>query len=304
MLGGQPTFQVRPGVDAWGGVALDEDVVTAARMILAAEEVVEPHLVQAGGALVRRYMAADFKTLAVGLADHDRRVPADESANPPFDMLITWEPGLGFRRDRVDVVTATQCRQTDLTRPGSLQQLEHDEPRAVASLVLEQAVERLQPVGSLIGIDIGKLAGQSFGGDSRMRSWRSHLQAPYVSSSTGRGWRAGRSVATPILSLPFDQLHPARCSKQGDGPHRGGSPWGNPLPSSLLGDGGACRLARPPVSGRRSAVGLRHPLSLMTPWGYAAQRASGRLCPRSSPRTEFIASVLAEAGRKGGGTPQ
>jgi hypothetical protein len=67
MLGGQPTFQVRPGVDAWRGVALNEDVITAARMILTAKEVVEPHLVQAGGALIRRYMAADLKTFAVGL---------------------------------------------------------------------------------------------------------------------------------------------------------------------------------------------------------------------------------------------
>ena len=56
-------------------MALDEDMVAAARMILAPEEVIEADLVQAGRTLVRRDVAADLKTLAVGLTDHDRRVP-------------------------------------------------------------------------------------------------------------------------------------------------------------------------------------------------------------------------------------
>ena len=123
LVGGQPSLEVGAGVDAGGGVSLDEDVVTAAGMILAAEEVVEPDLVQARGALIGRDVAADLEALAVGLADHDRRVPADVGANPPLDVLVAGEPRLGFRRDRVDVVAAAQCRQADLARPRSLQQL-------------------------------------------------------------------------------------------------------------------------------------------------------------------------------------
>ena len=122
-------------------MALDEDMVAAARMILAAEEVVEADLVQAGRTLVGRDVAADLKALAVGLADHDRRIPPDEGTNPSLDVLVAWEPRLGLRRNRVDVIAAPQRRQAYLARPRSLKQLEHDEPGTVPSFVLEQAVE-------------------------------------------------------------------------------------------------------------------------------------------------------------------
>jgi hypothetical protein len=46
---GQPALeQEGAGVDAGGGVALEEDLVAAARVVLAAEEVVEADLVEAG----------------------------------------------------------------------------------------------------------------------------------------------------------------------------------------------------------------------------------------------------------------
>src|SRR5215471_5898271 len=45
----EPSFQERPRVDAGGGVPLDEDLVARLAVILAAEEVVEADLVQAGG---------------------------------------------------------------------------------------------------------------------------------------------------------------------------------------------------------------------------------------------------------------
>ena len=40
-----PALEEGAGLDAGGGVALDEDLVTAAGVVLAAEEVVEPDLV-------------------------------------------------------------------------------------------------------------------------------------------------------------------------------------------------------------------------------------------------------------------
>jgi len=42
----EPAFEVGPGVHAWGGVPLEVDVVAAAGCVLAAEEMVEAHLVQ------------------------------------------------------------------------------------------------------------------------------------------------------------------------------------------------------------------------------------------------------------------
>ena len=165
VVGGEPSLEVGAGVDAGGGVALDEDVVAAARVVLAAEEVVEPDLVQARGALVGGDVAADLQALAVGLADHDRRVPADVGADPPLDVLVAGEPGLGLRRDGVDVVTAAQGRQADLALAGPGQQLQHDEAGPVLPLVVEQAVQGLQPVVGLVRVDVGDVAGQALGGD-------------------------------------------------------------------------------------------------------------------------------------------
>src|SRR6187200_3578997 len=153
---------------------LDEDMIAATGMILAAEEVVETDLIQARCALVGRDVATDLKPFAVGLADHDRGVPADESADPSFDVFVTGEPWFGLRWNCVDVVAAAQCGQANLTRSRLLQHLEHHEASTIPALVLEQAVKRLQPVGSLIRIGIRKLAGQAFSRDCRMRSWRSH----------------------------------------------------------------------------------------------------------------------------------
>jgi hypothetical protein len=94
VLGRQPTLQVCAGVDAWRRVALDVDMIPAAGMIFATEEVVEAHLIQAGRALIGRDVTANLQALAVRLADHDRCIPADESPNPSFDVFIAWEPRL------------------------------------------------------------------------------------------------------------------------------------------------------------------------------------------------------------------
>jgi hypothetical protein len=48
LLLGQPALEEGAGVDAGGGVALEEDLVAAAGVVLAAEEVVEADLVELG----------------------------------------------------------------------------------------------------------------------------------------------------------------------------------------------------------------------------------------------------------------
>ena len=112
----EPALEEGAGVDARGAVALDVDLVAAAGVVLAAEEVVEADLVEAGRRLVGRDVAADLEALAVGVGDHDRGVPADERADPALDLLVAGEPRLALGRDRVDVVGAAQGRAR---RPAS-----------------------------------------------------------------------------------------------------------------------------------------------------------------------------------------
>ena len=157
----EPALEEGAGVDAGGGVALDVDLVAAAGVVLAAEEVVEADLVEAGRGLVRRDVAADLEALAVGAGDHDRGVPADERADPALDLLVAGEPRLALGRDGVDVVGAAQRRDAHLGLAGPLEQAQHDVAGAIAAAFVEQRVERGEPVVGLVGVDVGQLGRQA-----------------------------------------------------------------------------------------------------------------------------------------------
>lgn len=59
LLLGDPAVEEGAGVDAGGGVALEEDLVAAVALVLAPEEVVEAHVVEGGGGGEGRDVAAD-----------------------------------------------------------------------------------------------------------------------------------------------------------------------------------------------------------------------------------------------------
>lgn len=107
------------GVDARGRVALDEDLIARLPVVLAAEEVVEAHLVERGRGRVGGDVAADVGP-RVGTGHHHRRVPADVGPDAAFDVLVPWEPGLTLRWDGVDVVRAAQAGHADLVFAGAL----------------------------------------------------------------------------------------------------------------------------------------------------------------------------------------
>src|SRR6185437_9563952 len=98
-------LEERARVDAGRRVALEEDLVPGLPVVLAAEEVVEPHFVQRGRRRVRRDMPADARTAgAIRPGHHDRGIPPYIGANAALDVLVAGEPGLALRWDRVDVV--------------------------------------------------------------------------------------------------------------------------------------------------------------------------------------------------------
>ena len=170
----QPSLEVRPGVDAGGAVALDVDLVAAAGVVLAAEEVVEADLVEAGRGLVRRDVAADLEALAVRAGDHHRGVPADEGPDPPLGLLVAGEPRLALGRDGVDVVGAAQRRDADVHLPGAFEQPQHHVAGPLAAALADQGVEGVDPVVGLVGVDVRELGGQTLvdhrGGRARPRA--------------------------------------------------------------------------------------------------------------------------------------
>jgi hypothetical protein len=122
-------------------VTLEVDLVAAAGVVLAAEEVVEADLVEAGCRLVGRDVSTDAQTRSVGARHHDGGVPTDVGPDASLDRLVAGEPWLALGRDRVDEVGAAQSGDADVLLAGALQQLEHDVARTAAAAAVDHLVE-------------------------------------------------------------------------------------------------------------------------------------------------------------------
>ena len=153
----EPPFEERPGVDPRGRVALVEDLVAGLAVVLAAEEVVEADLVQAGRRRVRREVPADAREAAVRAEHHRRRVPADEPADSPLDLLIAREERLLLGADGVDVARLGERRQPDLELAGTLQQLVDEEPGTGLAGLADDLVERFEPFLCFVRVDVRQL---------------------------------------------------------------------------------------------------------------------------------------------------
>ena len=138
-------------------MALVEDLVATPLPVLATEEVVEPGLVQAGRGRIRRKVAADAGELAVRAQDHRDRIPADDAPDAQLHRLVAREVGLLLRADRVDVARLGERRQADLELAGTLQELVHQEARALLAFLGDHLVEGVDPVVGLDLVDVRQL---------------------------------------------------------------------------------------------------------------------------------------------------
>src|SRR5206468_3741345 len=73
----EPALEERAGVDAGGGVVLDEDLVAAGRVVLAVDEGVEAHVEERGAAGARRAVPAEPAAGRDGAGHHGRGAPGD-----------------------------------------------------------------------------------------------------------------------------------------------------------------------------------------------------------------------------------
>ena len=229
-------------------------------MVLAAEEVVEPDLVQRRGARVGGDVAADGDARALRPVHHDRGVPADVGPDAPFDVLVAGEPRLALRRDGVDVVGAAQRRHADLLLAAALEQPQHHVSGALTARMADDGVERVEPFLRLVGIDVGKLAGQPVGDDRpggaglldgiavlllrcthvpivSLRGRRRHVACRCVEEECGTRTPIGPSGTAPApracitCAMPYASATVARCdgsvpparpTESGSGRRRGG----------------------------------------------------------------------------------
>src|SRR6266542_2113535 len=135
-------------------MALEVDLVARLAAGLAAEEVVEADLVQRRGRGVGGDMAADADLGPVRAVHHDGGVPPDVGTDPALGVLVAREPRFSFGWNRVDVVRAAQAGYADLLLAGTLEKSEHEVARPPPALLVDDRVERLQPLVGLARVDV------------------------------------------------------------------------------------------------------------------------------------------------------
>ena len=134
----QAPFQKSSRIDARRGMALEEDLVATAGVILASEEVIEADFVETRGRLIGGDVAADLKAWPVGIRHHDCGIPSDVAAHLSLDVFIPGEPRLLTRRDGVDEVGTAQVGQTHSLLAGSLQEPQHHITCSVLSPLINE----------------------------------------------------------------------------------------------------------------------------------------------------------------------
>ncbi len=153
----QPVQQEGAGVDPGGGVPLEEDLVAAAPVVLAAEEVVETHVVQRGRGGERGDVAAHADPRTLGARHHHGRVPAGRVEDLALDLLVAGEERLVLRGDRVHVVRTAHFRHGDTLLPRALDEPEHEIAGPLTASLVDGGVEGVEPFLGLFGIKIRDL---------------------------------------------------------------------------------------------------------------------------------------------------
>ena len=139
------------------GVALEEDLVAPAGMVLAAEEMVESDLVEGGLGREGRDVAADGQARALLAGDHDGGVPADPASELALQGFVPRVEGLVLDGDRVDVGRDEVAGHAHAPVARPLLQSHEDVARPLGSSRRDEVVDRFDPLTGLLGVDIGHL---------------------------------------------------------------------------------------------------------------------------------------------------
>src|SRR5688572_23871548 len=142
------------GINAGSGMALEIDDVAVVAIALAAEEVVEPDLVQRGGGGERRNVAADAFLELVRLDDHRQRVPADEALDAALDLAATGKRRLLAGGDGIDVRGVRREGLLDVVASGVIAEFAKEAADSCGAAGLKHVIERLQPLPCFEGFDL------------------------------------------------------------------------------------------------------------------------------------------------------
>ena len=151
-----PPLKEGSRVDPWGRVSLVEDLVARAAN-LAAEEVVEADLIEAGRTRVRCKVAADPRVLLIGTQHHRRRIPAHDVPDARLHRLVAREARLITRLDGVDVRRGRKCGEIHAKIASARHQAHHQESGTLWSVGGDRTLELGDQARRIGGICVGDL---------------------------------------------------------------------------------------------------------------------------------------------------
>jgi hypothetical protein len=178
-------------------VPLEEDLVAAVALVLAAEEVVEADVVERGRGGEGRDVAADADAGALRPGDHHGGVPAGRVEDLALDLLVAGEERLVLGRDRVDVVRAAHLGHGHALLTGSLDQPQHQIAGPLPAALVDGGVEGVEPLLSLLRVEVRDLAGKAANDDRVAIGSGSHA-VPSLSEGCLR-WVFPASAPIPIV---------------------------------------------------------------------------------------------------------
>ena len=191
---GQAALEEGARIHTGGGVPLEEDLVTAAGVVLPAEEVVHAHFVEGRRRRIRGDVPAHADPGALGAVHEHGGIPPQQSPERLLHVLVAGEPRLLLQRDRVDVVGRREGGDPDLLGARMLEQPQHEIAGALGAGFVEDRIHRLQPFLGLGGVDVRQIARQAV--EDRGGVGATHGGSPFCAVSRRR----------PVIRI--DPVHP------------------------------------------------------------------------------------------------
>ena len=147
----QPPLEERPGIDPGRRVRLEVHLIAPVLSARRPEHVIEPHLHHGGGREVSGDVTADTRAGVVSLQHHGHRIPADDVADPGFQLDVARVPRLLPHVDRVLVGGVQRgVRQHQPPMREVRLQLLDQVLCTFGTALLEHVVHRLEPLGQLL----------------------------------------------------------------------------------------------------------------------------------------------------------
>ena len=202
----QPALEESAGIDAGRGMTLHVDEIAAMRVRRGAPEVHEAGVVERGGGLEARDMAAELGGFLVRLEHDGEGVPADRGADAVLDGAVARMGRLPLDRDRVEIGGVRRIRDRRAPAPCTFHDLFEEKVKAFRTADLQHAFDRIEPFPGLERITVAGLVQGSLPMRDASKMWiavggKRTQPAPLQAPAQRAGAAASR--APPIPNEPI-----------------------------------------------------------------------------------------------------